>query len=363
MKKHLKQFTVTNQVSTVLICEANLNEENRIKFVTDLAAISRGKHESANPSKRYKMLLEEAAPVDLLQADGLNEFGSASRPLEFLGIVLGFNFDCEPGLINITTSQGKTLNNSGFILELYVSEFVNLLGKFSFMQNGKIYTNMRACINAGIPYEQIPYNTAEELAEFKAVRIKAPMFVFNHLVTHTALSKEARSERVTSLSDVDYWLPSDFRIRLYKYYQEYQATPQNITSTPSEELQTMMNTVRIIGILLSFTNLDDVVRSLVSGAFVYSKTKPLVVPDLSQEAIQILFKELGYPKEIYQRTMLEFRYKEFILTGWYNNPQTWKHLFLERNAETDTWKNWTQPETATVVSMIKNVIEGGNAPS
>lgn len=44
---------------------ANLDEEHRVKFVTDLAAVSRGNSESINPAKRYKSLLSEAAPIEV----------------------------------------------------------------------------------------------------------------------------------------------------------------------------------------------------------------------------------------------------------------------------------------------------------
>ena len=56
-----KNFYVTDEVSSVATTEANLNWENRYKFVSDLAAISRGKYESTNPEKRFKHLLKEAS--------------------------------------------------------------------------------------------------------------------------------------------------------------------------------------------------------------------------------------------------------------------------------------------------------------
>ena len=48
---------VTDEISTVSTDLANYSEEHRIKFVTDLAAVSRGKDESNNPEGRYKQLL------------------------------------------------------------------------------------------------------------------------------------------------------------------------------------------------------------------------------------------------------------------------------------------------------------------
>ena len=56
---------VSDELSSVKVSEANNNEYNRIKFVTDLASVSRGKDESKNPEKRYNSLLREAAPTKL----------------------------------------------------------------------------------------------------------------------------------------------------------------------------------------------------------------------------------------------------------------------------------------------------------
>lgn len=62
---------VTDEVSTIPTELANDSEKNRIEFVTQLAAISRGKTESSNPTVRYKQLLKEAAPE--YPADEKNE--------------------------------------------------------------------------------------------------------------------------------------------------------------------------------------------------------------------------------------------------------------------------------------------------
>jgi hypothetical protein len=59
--------------------EANKSEQNRIEWTTQLAAISRGKDKSANPTKRYASLMKEA------------EGGNPSRPFEFLPVVFSKN--------------------------------------------------------------------------------------------------------------------------------------------------------------------------------------------------------------------------------------------------------------------------------
>lgn len=378
---------VTDEVSAVPVNQANLNEENRIKFVTDLAAVSRGKHESNNPAKRYEQLLKEAAPNDtkyrlrcpacqstkiithypnvvactecrnnvLEEHPEYSEWvivheGTPSRPLEFLPVLLeGQVMTGTPFRVGICTKSGNRLT-------MHAEDFMNNITKFGYIvfneepheQHAfRVYTNMRACINAGIAYSDVPYNTPEELASFKAVRVKAPMFVFNHLVTHTALSKEARSERVTALSGTDYWLPDDFRERVYAYMH-----------TVSEEESTAVtkNHFKLATSLLSEVTYDGMVECLISNHRLKTNSAPFIPADISQDSVQQFFKTLGYPQEIYQRAMLEFRYKEFILTGWAINPNTWEHLLLERSALPELWENWTQKETRTIVEAIGKIV-------
>jgi hypothetical protein len=128
---------------------ANRSEEDRINWVTQLAAISRGKKESANPTLRYKSLLQEA------------EGDRPSRPLEFLPIELSED-DC----VYLCGGDPKKTNN---------------VLRFSYIDHngGRIYTNMRSLLWAGVRYEDIPYSN--KTSSFAAFRIKAPMFVWAKL--------------------------------------------------------------------------------------------------------------------------------------------------------------------------------------
>ena len=288
---------LTDEVSTIPTAEANLNEANRIKFVTDLAAVSRGKDASNNPPIRYKALLKEAA------------LHTPSRPMEFLPVVVDL----------YSNDYGVTLwiTDTGTHPEHIVHKFDNLLDaqkllKYSYLDTNpsnsyssiyKCYTNMRALLNAGVPYENIPFNTPDELASFRAVKLKIPMFVFNHFVTHTALSKETLSDRVT-LQSGEYWLPSDIKQRLG-------------VSTRKTALQQLLG--------------------------------------FPQPYSQYVLKQLGYKPEIYQRAMLEFRYKTTVATGWYNDPSVWQHFLIEREAYPDQHKSWVQPETKQLAISIKQL--------
>jgi len=291
---------VTDEVSTIPTAEANLNEANRIKFVTDLAAVSRGKDSSNNPALRYKALLKEAAPATPIMQPNLfdRQLGSPSRPLEFLPVVVDlYSNDC-----------GVTLWETGVGInpEHIIHEFDSLLDtqylvKYSYLEETtstglyRCYTNMRALLNAGMPYDRIPFNIPDELKHFRAIKAKIPMFVFNHFVTHTALSKETLSDRVT-LQSGEYWLPADINIP--------------------------------ISVLLS----------------------------MSQSEVQLLLKDLGCKPEIYQRAMLEFRYKTTVATGWYNDPHVWQHFLIEREAYPAIHKSWVQLETKQFASAIKQLL-------
>ncbi len=296
---------------------ANDDEANRIKYVTELAAISRGNHKSNNPATRYKQLLKEAAPVTKRTGD-LSDSKSPSRPLEFLPVIVRVKF--ANVLLLSSTDLFVTICGIPFTLE----DFNNFLGgSMGYLRDDKLYTNMRALLNAGIPYEEIPYsNSGDDYSSFKAVRLNTPMFVFNHLITHTALSKEARSERMVDISDVDYWLPVNFREKLY---------------------EAVAGGNKAVEYLLEFNNRDLLVKALLT--------------DFSQVGIQNLFKGLGFNKEIYQRAMLEFRYKEFVIVGWDLDPKKFKHLIIERSAAPELYENWTQESTRETVAAIRTVLK------
>lgn len=328
---------VEDDPSVIRAIDANTSEENRIKYVTDLASISRGKTESANPPTRYRQLLKEAAPNELSNG---NE--TPSRPLEFLPVICSIVYVLDRVTIYLKKCP----------IVMSIEDFNNRIMKYSYIKyhtdkdNGikvyKLYTNMRALLNAGIEYDNIPYNTREEFLDsnnkpiFKAIKIKAPMFVFNHLVTHTQLSKEARSERVVELNSDNYWIPQDLFDRYVK-----------IVKDPDHK---------------DYIELVIYGGTMYSGDYSPTKNKhdnnaiiQGLLRDHSQKAVAKLLKILGYKREIYQRAMLEFRFKEWLMVGYTINPDTWEHLFLERGAKPEEHKNWTQHETKLTVQTIRSL--------
>ena len=359
---------VTDEVSTIHVTESNMNENNRIKFVTDLAAVSRGKDASNNPAKRYASLLEEAAPtyetIDMVTRFSTEEKKdfrkSPSRPVEFLPVVIKFKVITigEDPLIELYDTNGNKLMDGDESITYSIMCFANMIARHSYIQENNIYTNMRCLLNATIPYNSIPYNTPEELKDFRAIKANIPMYIWAQVPnTHTMISKEAQSDRVAE--NTRYWLPADFRERVYQYslkhayeYKEFEAKEildkddyilARYGSYPSLVFAKL--TTELLG-LRDFTQAPYL---LINGR-VETNLSP------TQYDIQMYFKELGYHREIWSRAMYYFKYKEVVMTGWNNDPKVWEHLFLERSVRPEINKNWTQNETKTFVICMDQII-------
>lgn len=306
------------------IRKANCSEENRINICTQLAAISTGKNESSNPEKRYKALLIEGA------------YKTASRPLEFIPVVVDMylnHCDCEDEVYGF-----NLVLKDGYVYSMLGQDYLNKIAKFSYVkctghegknEKYKLYTNMRCLLNAGIDYELIPYNTPEDVKDFYAFKLKVPMFTFNHIITHTQLSKVTKSDRVTNSNTNKLWLPDDFLERCSK---------ENVSKKYSSLLTKGECILTKIQVSKDIEEISEFLQN-----------------QCSQKEVRDLLKELGYKKEIYQRAVMELRYKEFSIAGW-NNKQGWKNFLAERGAE-ENWKNWVQEETAIVAKKIKEFIE------
>lgn len=405
---------ITDEVSSIPTELANLCQETREKFVTDLAAVSRGKDESKNPSVRFKALLKEAAPNSKDDiTDGFQ--GCASRPMEFCPIVCGFEeFTDEFGDRSFYLYDLKyhdEIDNMDYsnVFKIKEHDYFNKILRYSYFDSKSniLYTNLRTLINAGVEYEKIPFIefllykqygtnkddlfivvggektsiydisidcetlnkkgelftlftsrdlldsgiTYEEIIKdfkeghcfveppytsFKAIKLKVPMFVWSQWpMTHTSLSKESQSDRVAE--GVGYWLPegiinkinetSEEEIDKIDYSQEF-IDLQAITSSSDTP---------------AAAKIEFIINSFLNG--------------YPQECVQQILKAAGYKREIWSRAPYYFKYKECVVTGWYNDPTTWKHSFLERSVEPDSWKNWTQKETKEVLQAVKEVIE------
>lgn len=301
------------------ISKANASEENRIQICTSLAAISAGKQEASNPPARFKALLKEGA------------FNTASRPLEFIPVILkaklSFHQDTRYYYLELKDQE---------VVKFTIEDFNNKICRFSKthlirsemdIEEYIVCTNMRCLLNAGIDYDKIPYN--ENIENYYAFKLKVPMFVFNHMITHTQLSKVTKSDRVTNSTTKSLWLPDD----IIKRCKEHKC---NLTYKNSVKSYTDL----LLDILHKDGDMEEITR--------------LVQSTYPQETFRTLLKELGYKREIYQRAVIEFRYKEFVIAGW-NDDYGFQNFIAERGGNPE-WKNWVQDETKKVAILVNELI-------
>jgi hypothetical protein len=306
MKQSLQVGTYGGgQVELIPAEHANKNEDSRIEWVTSLAAVSRGKDKSNNPEVRYKSLMREA------------EGNMPSRPLEFLPVVMD-----KDEFLKITS---------------HATGIRRHIMRFSHYANNKIYTNMRALLYAGISYEDIPYN--DEIKEFVAFKINSPMFVWAQIVTHTMLSTESQSDRVSEQNR--YWLPEDLPDKIELLGKD--------VSYANEVIEQIYNDVEDIADAIAGEEIPADADSFIS----------YMTRIASQNDIQQLLKGIGYPREVWSRAPYYFKMKKFVITGWINDDLAWPHFLRERNAYADDGgpKNWTQPETAKYAKSIRQILE------
>lgn len=358
---------VTDEVSTVDIKDFNSNLENRVKSVTDIAAISRGKLGSNNPSLRFKHLLKEAAynysvyvlnecSHDVLPEVDERLVNTAGRPLEFCPVVLRISI-CDPTDLTYTLSS---LDGEVIIEEIEDIDLFPLL-RFSYVDDYTIYTNYRAVYNFLLDYfkkhgidedpaDIIPFLTYEnEANKYRVLRVKAPMFVWAQFMTHTQLSKISQSDRVAEQED--YWLPEDIFDRILNY---------NLSDIDNKSIPTRedMNILEIKNQLINFNN--TIVDKDERYEAQYDYLSKIFLYVLVQNEIQDLLKKLGYKREIYSRALHYFKYKEFVIGGWMNDPHTWGHLLLERDGYSEIRKSWTQKETKEFSVAIREILENQN---
>ena len=282
---------------------ANSSEEARVNFVSKTSSISRGKDESSNPESRYKHLLKEGA------------MGTASRCLEFVPVLFEFEVYGNRAILHLKDNKQSNMP---------LDKFMNTIVKFGFVENmdrGMFLckTNLRAMLKADIPYEDVPYN--DTCKGFRVFKMQIPMFVFNHVVTHTMLSKESRSDRVVRLNKGNYWVPEDI--------------VERIRNTDIEERRAVLLES---GVKKAYYKLRDTL-----DATKHYNSFILAMLSIPTADLMGLLEALKYPREIFQRAVLEMRYKETILAAW-EHEFTWLNFLRERGGSED-WKNWVQKET------------------
>ncbi len=376
--KYLNKGYVEFDPGEVSLKDCLLSKSNLEEYVSSLAAISRGKEKSNNPEKRFEGLLKECSPsgsIDFLQGikhvDNIKDYreqenvknakSRPSRPLEFVPVTI-HAYEQANGEIS---ESGKIITTYGIFAKddkteiglINDYEFNNLL-KFSFIEKIEIdnvetgydfnnlityskvrkyliHTNLRALINTGLDYNKVimdrPIQDYKE-AKFMVFRIKAPMFVWAQIMTHTLLSKESKSDRVTTESpmDKDYYFPEDL---FFKYVNSLQGEDKK--------------------------SIED--KNLTKEEQ-YEFMKNKLVNELSATEVYNLFKDLGYGKEVYNRATYYLQYKTFVLAGYVDRKtglDGFSNLLKERtnierlDGSGLIHKHWTQSETRELCNIIK----------
>jgi len=308
----------------------NDSEEKRVKAVTKVAAVSRGKDESKNPEHRYDSLLREAAPdLSFEEIEEAKEIDCvAGRPLEFAPIKFLMRFDVENMAVKFYNFDTKE-----FFHVMTLDNFLNNLMPFSFLEDDYSYkvvkTNLRACINSGMTYYNLPYTAIDD---YRIVKVTAPYFVFAQIRTHGRLSQVAVSERV--VTEDRYWLPKDAPERIKEILTFDFIEEKRLNCIGCDEC-------KYADILKNAKTIDDVVK---------------VFLELKIGVVQDILKEAGYNKEIYNRWPNHLKYKTWIMGGYMSDPKAWSHFLLEREAYRDKYRSWVQKETREVALAIKDVL-------
>ena len=350
---------VTDEVSSIPVEQSNLNEKNRQQWVTDLAAVAYKKTASKRPEGRYKHLLKEAAP-DTCTGDCEKE---PSRPLEMLPVVLSVN-DAKREILNTVSGEPFTVDQD---------RYDNYLKAFSYFDwetaNGStvtVYSNMRACLKAGIPYNEIPYNSEKEILKggFFALRSYTPMFVWAQDKTHCRVPSVSSSGRY--VVEDEYWLPDDIFDRIVKAYEDGkliivdpEVLKEQVVKVFEEQGAEASDEEIKLATLEMFDNLIYSLEHYAVPSYVLNDPDGMIelLLNWSQKKNTEFFKVLGYSLEIAERAVYYFKYKMMTRAAWGLDPRAWQHYLLERSAIPEKYKNKTQAQTAEEASAIRKVFE------
>lgn len=159
----------------------NTSQENRY-LVSNIGAISKGKFQSNNPEVRFNHFLTESG-------------GEPSVPLEFIPVKINSNLAEKLSKLNADYFHNKVLRYS------YVT----------WTEDGMdwvLHTNLRTLFKAGIRLEDTPFNTLDEVKDFKIIVGKLPYFIWMHLRTHRSFSFMIETCR-KSIMQEEYYITED----------------------------------------------------------------------------------------------------------------------------------------------------------
>lgn len=204
-------------------------------------------------------------------------------------------------------------NSASRVMEYIPCKLLHMVSKnpikyYGFGYDSHYYTTGRELFNLGHDLDTIL--PMIDFTHYKAVRVKAPRFVYNQLQTHTNVTSVSFSARYNDGSR-EYWYPAEF----FKYRAQ---------------------------------------KGQSNGIYnQYQKEWNRIVENSTPIQLRSFMKdELSIPrKEVYNRGADSLEYVEFTLGSFTNHPHYWEH-FLNQRAE----DSHTQKETREVAQLIKKVL-------
>lgn len=168
---------------------------------------------------------------------------------------------------------------------------------FGFFAGNGYYTNARELFSWGWDWGEIVDHV--DFSHYRAVRVKAPYFIYGQISTHTQITSVSHSNRYTE-AVLGYWMPEEI------------GTTQEIW--------------------------DD---------YVFFALTP--------DQLQKLMKDVGVVRrEVYARGSDMLEYRVATLGGYLNNPNAWPHFINQRALDPHT-----QKETREIAAMIAKEIGMG----
>ena len=379
-------------------------EDYNKEFVSTLAAVSRGKENSNNPNRRYKSLMKETASK------------TPSRPLEFepvildktlvedkgeLEIALKYGFIDKSGLY-IKTNRRAVLNNNLHYAELPNSDLKrDYVAYRLYLPNGMWDTMMVSPILSVVSssnrvvdgykdtvnekYSNYPlFKRNGKFMRYMVIGAykddpKVKEYLFRRFINPDRLTEDFMGYLYTDITgDI---------LDTFRTYKRYNIeNNNNLRMVDTDIMKVFMTREEEDGITATFelpkfiadqiTTHQSFKRNILSSfpetlwipEDLYDRyedkyNKRITDNEILELAkdddiskIQNLFKELKYPKEIYQRYP-DYAVKVNLMFTAPVSKETWEWLFKERNVLNYSKANWTQKETTEAMTVLYNRVK------
>lgn len=214
----------------------NSNEENRIKAVTDIASITKGRLGFSTSChvfiEKYKHVLPTGLHLSNSTLESMQELFSKEENKHLKEYYDNIDKYQREKLYNklLTESAGKPSTPFEFVPCIYpfknnvtriTDTDFNTYFKYGYSNNEQFYTNYRNVLNIKQSVDKWLITNAEEVKDFKVIVGRVPWKVISHLRTHRAFSWLVESSRNKKyLNEVEFWYPSWWDEDLLNFWRE-----------------------------------------------------------------------------------------------------------------------------------------------